>query len=250
MNPALRDILEESATAAFSPSSIAGLVLWLDASDASSVTLDGSNNVSQWNDKSGNGRHAAQATALNRPSWLTNQLNGFGAVKPNGSNQWLEVPSMPAVDAGWTVLIVTKRGTTSASGIVGANSGTLSSALVIGPGTGDNIQISQWGDVLNVVGPTVGGGADYGIYATYDGSHPTGSFSIRVSTNATAASGPMAQLAGTPPSATWNIARYGASGGYYGSNIYEIIAYNRQVTAGEGTQLRAYVASKWGITWS
>ena len=43
---------------AFLPSSISGLALRLDATDASTLTPDGSNNVSEWRDKSGNARHA------------------------------------------------------------------------------------------------------------------------------------------------------------------------------------------------
>lgn len=42
--------------------------LWLDANDTSTITLNGST-VSQWNDKSGNGRNAVQATAANQPGW-------------------------------------------------------------------------------------------------------------------------------------------------------------------------------------
>jgi hypothetical protein len=44
----------------------ASLALWLDAADASTITLNGSN-VSQWDDKSGNDRHASQATASFQP---------------------------------------------------------------------------------------------------------------------------------------------------------------------------------------
>ena len=40
--------------------------LWLDADDATTITKDGGNLVSQWNDKSGNARHVTQATAANR----------------------------------------------------------------------------------------------------------------------------------------------------------------------------------------
>jgi len=42
---------------------------WYDASDASSVTLVGGK-VSQWNDKSGNNRHAMQTNAVNRPTYM------------------------------------------------------------------------------------------------------------------------------------------------------------------------------------
>lgn len=49
--------------------------LWLDANDTSTITLNGST-VSQWNDKSGNGRNAVQATAANQPTYSTAVLNG------------------------------------------------------------------------------------------------------------------------------------------------------------------------------
>jgi hypothetical protein len=56
------------AVAPWSPSSLGGsLALWLDASDASTVTSSGGL-VSQWNDKSGNARHAVQATSGSRPT--------------------------------------------------------------------------------------------------------------------------------------------------------------------------------------
>jgi hypothetical protein len=59
--------------------------LWLDAADASTVTTV-SGNVSQWNDKSGNARHASQSTPLIRPAYTANGLNGKSVVTFNGSN--------------------------------------------------------------------------------------------------------------------------------------------------------------------
>lgn len=50
---------------------VAGAKMWLDASDSSSVTTSGSS-VSAWNDKSGNGNNATQATAANQPTYTTN----------------------------------------------------------------------------------------------------------------------------------------------------------------------------------
>ncbi|MBI1324385.1 hypothetical protein GC170_14535 [bacterium] len=64
----------------FSPRNISGLQLWLDATDGASITLDGSGNVSQWNDKSDNGRNVAQSISGDRPAYLTgsdaNSING------------------------------------------------------------------------------------------------------------------------------------------------------------------------------
>jgi hypothetical protein len=51
--------------------------LWLDASDEDSITLNGSN-VSQWDDKSGNNKHASQGTASVQPLYdEVNTLNGL-----------------------------------------------------------------------------------------------------------------------------------------------------------------------------
>lgn len=47
--------------------------LWLDAADSSTITTV-SGAVSQWDDKSGNGRNATQGTASERPAYSTNKL--------------------------------------------------------------------------------------------------------------------------------------------------------------------------------
>lgn len=63
--------------------------LWLDAADASTInTVSGA--VSQWNDKSGNGKNASQSTATNRPSYNATGFNGRPVVSFDGSNDFLE----------------------------------------------------------------------------------------------------------------------------------------------------------------
>jgi hypothetical protein len=62
--------------------------LWLDAADASTVTTV-SGAVSQWNDKSGNGRNVAQAIADNRPAFTANAINGRPALDFDGSSDTL-----------------------------------------------------------------------------------------------------------------------------------------------------------------
>lgn len=61
-------------------------VLWLSAdnrvySNAGTVPATNSQNVQQWNDRSGNGRHAAQATAGNRPNYFTGAINGYPVLR-------------------------------------------------------------------------------------------------------------------------------------------------------------------------
>lgn len=62
-------------TKLWTPSQIT-TALWLDADKPSSITLNGAT-VSQWNDLSGNGRHATQATAANQPAWGARKVNGL-----------------------------------------------------------------------------------------------------------------------------------------------------------------------------
>jgi hypothetical protein len=61
--------------------------LWLDAADASTITTV-SGAVSQWNDKSGNGRNATQSTEARRPTYTNAGLNGKNVVSFDGSTQW------------------------------------------------------------------------------------------------------------------------------------------------------------------
>ena len=54
----------------FAPSDIAGLSLWLDASDTATVEIT-SSKVSTWSDKSGNLRNATQTVAERGPTYVT-----------------------------------------------------------------------------------------------------------------------------------------------------------------------------------
>ena len=80
----------------FTPTSSS--LLWLDASDETTITKDSDGLVSQWNDKSGNGHHATQSTPSNQPTFDTDHING-------GSSDWLNLPS--DIYAGKTCLLYT-----------------------------------------------------------------------------------------------------------------------------------------------
>lgn len=69
-----------------------GLIMWYDASNTSSLTLAG-NNVAQWNDLSGNGRHASEASA--RPQYVANAINGRAAIDFGTSSQYRLIIANP-----------------------------------------------------------------------------------------------------------------------------------------------------------
>ena len=58
---------------------------WYDAADTATITSS-SGAVSQWNDKSGNGRNLTQATAANQPTTGSNTINSLNVIRFDGSN--------------------------------------------------------------------------------------------------------------------------------------------------------------------
>lgn len=70
--------------ASFNPLSYGNLALWLDASDFSTLTMNGSSQVSKWSDKSGQGNHFLQATNANKPVYNTYN-SGINGLTFNGS---------------------------------------------------------------------------------------------------------------------------------------------------------------------
>lgn len=67
---------------------LANIQLWLDASDASTITLT-SGAVSNWADKSGNGIDFAQGTAMNRPIVQAAEQNGRDVIRFDGIDNYL-----------------------------------------------------------------------------------------------------------------------------------------------------------------
>ena len=84
----------------------ASLALWLDANDAATITQSGGL-VSQWNDKSGNNRHATQATSGSRPTYTASGLNGKSVLTLDGTDDNMSISAPFANNAG-TALIVYK----------------------------------------------------------------------------------------------------------------------------------------------
>jgi hypothetical protein len=109
--------------------SIAGLQLWLDAADSTTlfdatsggslVAADGG--VARWEDKSGNARHATQGTSANRPLRKTSVQGSKDVLRFDGSNDSLSIPSSTETfkflhSADSTIFAVFKSGITANPG--------------------------------------------------------------------------------------------------------------------------------------
>lgn len=100
------------------PSNIgSSLALWLDAEDAASITLNGST-VSQWNDKSGNGRNAVQGTASNQPAYGATLISGKPALSFDGVNDSISSAStsISFSTSASVFMVATNTGTASEFG--------------------------------------------------------------------------------------------------------------------------------------
>ena len=109
----LTDVEADSNTLKLTPLTLSDFFsdaeLWLDASDSNSLTLDGSNNVEEWADKSGNSRDASQGTAANRPSVASAELNGLDVLRFDGGNDYLQTADWGDQSQPNTVFIVAKH---------------------------------------------------------------------------------------------------------------------------------------------
>jgi hypothetical protein len=110
-------------------------ILWTDASDTSTITLNGST-VSQWGDKSGNGRNLVQATATAQPGYNATTFNGKPGITFDGIDDILLSSSLTGISgaAPRTIAYVSRR---------------------VGVGSGPLIQVGTT-TVLRAFGRTVG----------------------------------------------------------------------------------------------
>jgi hypothetical protein len=108
--PSLKHYMERDLglfkTGSWTPSLIS-TALWLDASDSSTVTLSGSE-VTQWNDKSGNGLNCSQATSANRPIIASAAQNSLNTIRFVASD-YLSASSNITLTTAFTLFIVAKN---------------------------------------------------------------------------------------------------------------------------------------------
>lgn len=90
----------------WTPDGLEELVAWFDASDAETLTLNGSN-VSAWADKSGNDNHATQASAANQPATGVSTIGGLATLSGIDGAQKMLVAGSPTVKQCLSVSHVT-----------------------------------------------------------------------------------------------------------------------------------------------
>lgn len=234
---------------------ITGATNWYDGSDATSMFTDaGTTQVSanndliyQWNDKSGNARHATQTTSGSRPQYKTNVQNGLSVADFN-SGRFLYV-DIPSLANGFTLYTVLKYPSVGSGYyyVISRNAAVGGGAFGFGTRT-SSIFLSQ--SAADIQSGATSTNTTYGVIGKYDGSHPTGNFRIRVSNAASDVTGTMTQNTGTPPAGTGQIGRADNNGAAFNGTIMELVLFDTQRSADDDTAMKTYLGDKWGIAWS
>ncbi|MCS7304631.1 MAG: PEP-CTERM sorting domain-containing protein, partial [Thermoguttaceae bacterium] len=216
-----------------------GLLLWLDASDPSTIQTDANGKVQAWLDKSGNNYHATQTDEARRPLPNATALNGRPAIRfdggADGAADGLVIDdNLNLTGRPYTIFIVdqyygTPRGRTlqgrDANWLLGkwsGNNGFFAGSWVAYTGTTDNVPAISDGQAHA-----------YGSGYTLNGIDITGTNGSDTPT-------------GNPGKLALN-----ASGLYNEpskSDVAEVLVFNRALSFHERSQVGLYLREKYGLT--
>jgi hypothetical protein len=214
------------------PCNLPGRLLWLDASTSSTLTLSGSN-VSQWNDKSGNGNNPLQATMSNQPTYSATGLNGRPAVVFSG-NQFLR-SEVPSLAQPYSLFIVTQYAGGGATLTVFdfGNNGTTQSDVFF---TNDSTMGLYAGNYFTIGVPSFN--TPRALAMVFNGS--SSSMSVDGSLIGTVNPGTQSGTGFTVGATDY------VESEFWVGPISEIIAITGAFTLNQQTQLHYYAQRKWG----
>lgn len=237
----------------FTPASISGLQLWLDASDSGTLfqnsngttaaTADG-DPVGYWGDKSGNGRHAKQNDGARKTSL---KIDSRRSVQFNGTNAYLYLLNMP----------LTK---TSVFAVVDSPYDYTQQIIIQWGGSNSDNQIHFWirssryacyfgnanGTSNELVQSTNKNSSPIVMSSIYD---TTGKLTINNTLNDSKT------FQGTMPSGTsymglgvkLDSAGNTSAPSYFGGKMYEILIYENSVSDTNVATITNYLNTKWSI---
>ena len=215
----------------FQPSDIANLAAWYRADQGITIATG----VSQWNDISGNGRHLTQATGANQPTFgATSGPNSTPALTFDGSNDVLSATFSAINQPLHCFAIMRTNNIPAASGFI---SGGASGERFIAGNTASTNVLNYWG----------------GTGIVYSHSDTTNHFLWEVLVNGASSSvirGNTAAGTGSVGSNTMSGVTLGQmpGNGYTNCILSEVAIYSAQISGTNLTNLRAYYASRYGVT--
>jgi hypothetical protein len=225
------------------PTTIPGCILWLDAADASTLTLSGSN-ITQWADKSGNSNTAVAGTST-YPIYAQNGLNGAPIVRLQGANDYFLVANnfttttYPSITYFIVINPAASQPNGTYAGILSTDTpGAYGRTLGFG---GGSWQQEYYSNFTNITPYTAN------VWTLVSlGFVGTSSATLHLNGVAYAAT-----ASGTGTNTTgFKIGTYNDAGGYATYNATfdcaEILVYGASLTTAQRQQIEGYLAWKWG----
>ncbi len=235
------------------PGGVGGSRLWLKAN--AGTTLSPSTEVQQWNDQSGNGFNATQATVVNRPLQISNRLNFNPSIQFTQANSQRLLITNGIMGAAtrnnFNVFIVSRAASVSAGSIFyedQASGGRINTHIPWSDG------ILYW-DAGSAVSPTrlstawtgaTGQSYLWTLMSSNTGTTPSGQKQdIYKNGLLLASDNDMAAFQGS--NSTMTIGSLNA-GNYFDGEISEIIMYTANLTSPQMQRINSYLALKYGLT--
>ena len=239
MNPLRRRIQTAmqsgGGAAAWTPASIAGLQLWLDAAQIAGLS-DG-DAVSTWADASGNANDVTQGTASSRPTYQTNELNGKPCVRFDGVDDFLRCTTFSQAQP-LTILCVSKLTETGIATRRMFDGAT--SRVLIGQQFAPDLLFFAGSTAPNYTGYTLPWPWRYytGVFNGASSQQFVNGASIGTANPGTQALTDLLVGCGF---------YLGSPTEFWLGDIAELIIYDSSLSAGNLALLHAYIASKYGL---
>lgn len=220
--------------------SMISTALWLDAADTDTVITE-SGAVSQWNDKSGNNRHATQSTAANRPAYTANGLTNKNVITFNAGSSTRLSSALSAVSATESSFIVANANS--------ANTGQ-QSLLASSASGGRQFRLSSTTASLLIQATASVGASNSNapkdaatiFNCAYLNSGNSTSFFFNGTSAGTATSGNSFSGAGTT-----SVGAQGGGGEGLTGYIAEIVVLQSAPSTDTRQRIEGYLAHKWGL---
>ncbi len=242
------------------PLDVAGLRLWLDADDSTTITKDGSDRVSQWNDKSGHGHNATQGISLDQPLFVANSQNSRdGIVFDDGSDEMVIGSVLDSYilgdDKQFTWFFVANSAGAGSLVVQWASSGNQRAFFIDIPTTPLRMAIYRTG-VAGQIRAAEGDGVATGLKlltVKYDGTLDTNNgldrfdFSINEIAQTETLTNNLGSLGGIHNSTSPLTIGGGIFGDGMDGALYELLFYNRLTSAIETSKISDFLNERWAI---
>ena len=225
--------------------------LWLDAADVSTITESGGA-VSQWDDKSGNGRNAVQANAGKQPLFQANQINGNGVLtfSPTGTADYMSTTASPiSGTSDYSIFTVAKTASSSFSYLLGQGGGGTGDPG-LGIATTNNLYYGFIQDSSRLIFTQIGSDSADGTYKIRsDIFERSANWELFVNGSSIGFQSISTRSGSITGTTDFMIGTYStALLGFWDGQVAEIIILASVVDLTNQQKIEGYLAHKWGLT--